>query len=238
MNLHGSLAKLKKSGARAYVFLSQRFSENLLIQETFLAMARDQDQQAASLHALPRAFWNQLKEDGQEPLKSIQQYLTIKAFEIPEDVSIRQCFSLIMDYEQPAILRVDAPLIRCLRSQGTDRSLDFYITVKSHVARFDRMIRAFSGDPILLQRSAALMQDFEREVQLPDVPVEYSRPSKRSPSRVGASARENAEKIRASSLRAKRSAQRHAAGKHSKSVPDRAKSMVKKIDMPRRRARR
>jgi hypothetical protein len=179
MNLHGSLTKLKKSGAQAYVFLSQHFNENSLIRETFLAMARDQEQQAASLHSLPRAFWNQLKENGKEPLKSIQQFLAVKAVEIPEDASLQRCLFLILDYEQPAILRVDAPLIRFLRNQGTDRSLDFYVSVKSHVARLDRMISAFSGDPVLLQRSAALMQNFEKEVQLPDVPIEYSRSSGR-----------------------------------------------------------
>jgi hypothetical protein len=238
MNLHGSLTKLKKSGAQAYVFLSQHFNENSLIRETFLAMARDQEQQAASLHSLPRAFWNQLKENGKEPLKSIQQFLAVKAVEIPEDASLQRCLFLILDYEQPAILRVDAPLIRFLRNQGTDRSLDFYVSVKSHVARLDRMISAFSGDPVLLQRSAALMQNFEKEVQLPDVPIEYSRSSGRGSAHVGAPVRQTAGKIRTASTRPKKNAQRPPRGKHSKRVSDLAKSMVKKMDLPRRRARR
>jgi hypothetical protein len=227
MNLHGSLTKLKKSGAQAYVFLSQHFNENSLIRETFLAMARDQEQQAASLHSLPRAFWNQLKENGKEPLKSIQQFLAVKAVEIPEDASLQRCLFLILDYEQPAILRVDAPLIRFLRNQGTDRSLDFYVSVKSHVARLDRMISAFSGDPVLLQ-----------EVQLPDVPIEYSRSSGRGSAHVGAPVRQTAGKIRTASTRPKKNAQRPPRGKHSKRVSDLAKSMVKKMDLPRRRARR
>ena len=238
MNLHGSLTKLKKSGAQAYVVLSQRFNENILIRETFLAMARDQEQQAASLHSLPRAFWNLLKENGQEPLKSIQQFLAVKAVEIPEDGPLQQCFSLILDYEEPAILRIDAPLIRSLRNQGTDRSLDFYITVKSHLARLDRMIKAFSCDPILLRRTGTLMEDFERGVQLPDLPIEYSRSSRKRLSHTSVPSHGNARKIRPASPRPKKSIQRHSLGKRPKSVSDRAKSLVKKIELPRRRARR
>jgi hypothetical protein len=238
MNLHDSLAKLKKSGAQSYVFLSQRFSENVLVRETFLAMARDQEQQAASLHSLPRAFWNQIRENGPEPLKSIQQFFAVKAVEMPEDASLQKSLSLILDHEQPAILQVDAPLIRFLRKQGTDRSLDFYVSVKSHVAGLDRMIRAFSGDPVLLQRSAALMQDFEKEVQLPDIPIEFSRPSRKHPARASAAAHEITGKIRTGSSGTKKKAQPHPLGKRSKGVAGRTKPLVKNVDLPRRRARR
>jgi len=238
MNLHDSLAKLKKSGAQAYVFLSQRFSENMLIRETFLAMAHDQEQQAASLHSLPRAFWNQIRENGPEPRESIQHFLAVKAVEMPEDASLQKCLSLILDHEQPAILRVDAPLIRFLRNQGTDRSLDFYVSVKSHVARLDRMIRAFSGDPVLLQRSAALMQNFEKEVQLPDVPIEFSRPSRRRSVPTGAAVHESVGKFRTASSGAKKKAQPHPLGKRAKRVSGRTKSLVKNVNLPRRRARR
>lgn len=236
MNLHGSISKLQNSGARLYVEVAQCFKENNLIRDIWLEMAHDKEQQVASLRSLPRSFWIELKKQEDGLLEATQSCLQFAERSKDEERSLKKCFTETLEFEEPIILKVYAPLIRQLRTEWTDHALDFYIMIKAHVARLLRVVQSFSGDPILVQRASTLLQNFEKEVQAPEVPPV---PVVLSTSRKAASRKHGQDAHRAPT----RKAQAHAAGrslslgKRTKSVTPRAKPFVKNIELRRRRAR-
>ncbi len=169
MSLKGAFAKVQLTGGNYYLKLAQFFEENPLIRETWAAMAQDVEIQAASLEGLQPRFWKMLKSEEESLLATIRQEIPIKAIDKIEDRSLHSGFIHCLDFEEPLILRAYVPLIRLLRTEWSNRALDFYITVKSHVARISRMIQPFSIDPALIQRAQNLQQRFEFEVQSPPV---------------------------------------------------------------------
>jgi hypothetical protein len=233
MKLRGSLAKLQKAVSRFYALLQQRFEGNILVSESWASMGSDLDIQSASLKKLPPSFWQSLKKQEAELLQATQVILPEKGDRRDKVEGLLQsCFVYTLDIEEPMILRVYAPLIRRLRVEWTDRALDFYVMVKAHIARLARLVQAYSGDPLLSQRCAILFQSFEKEVQEPKVVVIPLA----KPARKGLSSSHHAP--RATVKRRPRIAKAKPPARSMKTRSSRAKPLVKKIEISRRRARR
>jgi hypothetical protein len=222
-----TLAKLQKSGAEFYLKIADRFRENSLIRETWIELAQDLEQQVASLRDLPASFWK-----GHEiQVKALQDAIAQCPPPRPggngtEPGSLHGCFTCTLDFEEPLILRAYVPLIRALRADCTNQALDFYIMVKAHVARLNRVILPFSGDPSLTQRTLNLLQAFEREVQgPPPLPA-------RKPAAAAKAVRRTRHPHKSAQLRSGKAAK---SLRRTKGI---AKPLVQKIKLPRRRARR
>lgn len=237
MNLKGSIAKLQNSGSRLYLAMAECFSENGLIQNIWLEMAHDEDQQAASLKSLPGAFWNELKQREEGLPDALRSSVPAIEFEREEEHSLQKCLTKTLEFEEPVTLRIYAPLIRQLRTQWTNKALDFYIMVKAHVARLLRVIQSFSGDPVLVQRVGMLLESFEKEVQ---IPIALPAPSIKAAKRKTIHARSAKDERKASGRTALDRAKKRPLplGKRAKTIPRRSNSLVKSIELRRRGARR
>jgi len=227
MNLQGSITELQNAAVQLYLKLEHRFRENGLIRELWGAMAHDVSQQANSLKALPHSFWSQIKKDGdgliEATIKGAQQQITEKT----EDLSLPGCLEFALHFEEPAILKIYVPIIRCLRKNPTYPALDFYIMVKAHLARILRVTESFSGDPLVIQRSNLLLQSFEKDVQEPEViPEKKAVVSRLVRGRKQGKRQEKV--IKHVHTLAKRVTIHH----------DRSKPLVKKVSLHNRRARR
>jgi len=225
MNLQGSIKKLQKVGINLYIELEQYFSENKLIRDFWKAMAQDVMQQSKSLHSLPRSFWNRLHNKQNSLGEAIHYSLSIQTTNKKEDKSLKRCFLRTYDFEEPTILKVYAPLIRYMRKECTGQALDFYIMVKAHLARTMRITEAFGGNPLFVQRSSALLQCFEKEVQMPQAEEE----GKGAHGKTQATRKSRSKKKTKAKLRAKIP---------KRARPRRTKSLFEKIDLRRRRVRR
>jgi hypothetical protein len=228
MNLHGSITELQNAVVQLYQDLKARFIENKMISELWSAMAHDIAQQTSSLNALPSSFWNRLKNEREELAETISANSRSRSAEKMLDRSLRSCFEHSLHIEEPLILKAYIPIIRSLRKNQANQSLDFYIMVKAHLARISRVTQAFSGDPILIQRSNILLQNFEKEVQEHQVPVVVEKKKTHilnAPSRTKSS-RPNAKHVS------------HPLSKHPLSRTGRTKPMVDKVELRHRRAHR
>ncbi len=228
MNLHGSINELQNATVHLYHELQTRFIENRIISELWSAMAHDISQQIKSLNALPSSFWNHLKNEFDRLTEAINSSSPSHDSQKISDRSLRGCFELSLHIEEPIILKVYVPIIRSLRKNQANQSLDFYIMVKAHLARISRVTQAFSGDPIIIQRSNLLLQNFEKEVQEPQTTIVHEK--KKSG-------------IQGSQPKPKpsRKVVKHIArplAKRSLSRTARTKPLVDKVELHRRRARR
>ncbi len=239
MNLKGFLAGSQRSGADFYLKLAQLFESNRIIRDTWLAMAHDMELQATSLENLAPAFWRSLKEGSETPFEAGPHSTLRQPIELKENVSLQLCFAATLDLEEPLILRAYVPLIRQLRHEFSDQALEFYIMVKAHVARLSRLIEPFAGDPGLLQRVADLQEQFEREVQAPPaVPAHQKATATGKKSAASPRlAKKNAVLLRPSKS-SKRTPAALPLATRAKRVPKLAKTLVRKLEIPRRRARR
>ena len=231
MNLHGSIKELQNKIVQLYLQLEHRFSENELIRELWSGMANDVSHQIRSLNALPPSFWNQLKKDQCLPLIAAAEGATRQSIENEIDQSLMGCFSRALYLEEPAILKVYAPLIRRLRENSTAPALDFYIVVKAHLARITRVTQSYSGNPAVIQRANALLQAFEKEVQEPSIIIARSETKKTLAGRP-AKHKVPVQKQRKTSVQARPSA------KPAKILHRHSKPLAKKAGISRRRARR
>jgi hypothetical protein len=231
MNLHGSVKDLQNKIVQLYLKLEHRFSENGLIRELWSGMANDVSLQIRSLNALPPSFWNQLKKDQILQLIAAAEVASRQSIEIKEDQSLMDCFNIALCLEEPAILKVYAPLIRRLRENSSAPALDFYIVVKAHLARIMRVTQSFSGDPAVVQRANSLLQAFEKEVQEPHIKIAKPEPKK---ALAGHSAKHTGpvQKQRKTSVKARPSA------KPAKILHRHPKPLAKKASIARQRARR
>ncbi len=229
LQLRGPLLKLQRARAKFYSLLQHRFEGNQLISETWSAMARDLEAQAESLKKLPVTFWMALKKQEKELKQAAELSLAME----PDGsaASLRECLPRSLDLEEPVILKVYAPLIRTLRTVWSERAVDFYVMVKAHIVRIERLIQQYSGDPALGQRCALLLQTFEKEVQEPEAVEEA--PKKSAHKKAGSSKQP-----------AKSAPTRRAAvipkqqPRHLAKLVKRSKPLVSKIEISRRRARR
>lgn len=238
MSLKGAFAKVQNAGAQFYLKLAQFFEENPLIRESWLAMSQDMEQQADSLVELPSRFWITFKKDEEALLDAVQKCHTLEVLDKKDDRSLHSCYVRTLNLEEPLILNAYVPLIRLLRIEWSDHALDFYVMVKSHVARISRLIQPFSVDSALLQRVQNLQQRFELEVQKPAIPIVL--PGKKVARKRKGHARRQAvarkpQKVIAATRTAKRALSLRKRVQH---LSKRAKPLVGKLEIARRRARR
>ena len=213
-----------------YLKMEQRFTENFLIRELWNSMAMDLSQQVGSLKKFPASFWKEKKKNPDGLPEAVSQAHRDQVIDIDEVTSLKVCFTLTLEFEEATILKVYVPIIRSLRKDWTTASLDFYILVKSHLARIVRATESFSGDPILIQRASLLMQEFEKEVQEPEIAVIVS--DKKSVSKPAV------QKKKPASRNKKPQKAPRPLAKHTKPAHSRTKPLAKKIEIRRRRARR
>jgi hypothetical protein len=233
MNLQGSITELQDTIDQLYLELQKRFSENQLIRDVWSSMAQDITQQKRSMSAIPNSFWNQLKNEQDRFLKDIAAARQ-QVIETKEDASLIHCFERALLYEEPATLKVYAPIIRKLRENWTDRALDFYIMVKAHLARIARVTQAFAGDPRVIQRANMLLQQFEKEVQ-----EHHTQPApKLVRAHAAVPAPQVKEKPSAKPQKKATPKKKPQLAKHSTSPHGRSKPLVEKIQLQRRRAQR
>lgn len=238
MSLKSAIGKVQNSGGQFYLKLAHSFEENPLIRETWAAMAHDLEIQAASLDGLQPRFWKMLKSEEATLVGAIREGIPVRSLDKNEDRSLHNCFALTLDFEQPLILRAYVPLIRLLRTEWSNRALDFYIIVKSHVTRISRMIQPFSMDPMLLQRAQNLQESFEFEVQRPLIremaASTGARQEKKKKHTVTAAARKPS-KAHAGSRKAQRA---RPLSERVQRLAKHSKPLVRKLELARRRARR
>ncbi len=235
MILKSFLEKTQKSGAQFYVRLSQIFESNQIIHDTWSAMAQDMEQQAAGLEALPRTLWKNLPEDTSPIIEALQSSLSAQKIGKQENHSLHGWFERMLMVEEPLIMKAYVPIIRRLRGESTDRTLEFYIMVKAHVARLLSLIQPFEGDPAILSRVTMLRDSFEHEVQAPAiVPAALRHASKVKP-RVKASEKHSS-KTRAAARVPRRVKSVKPLG-NRKHVSKLTKPMVGKLELRRSRAR-
>ena len=231
MNLHGSIKELQNTIVQLYLKSEHRFSENLLIRELWSTMAHDVSLQISSMNALPNSFWSQLKQDGDGLSAAFADNIRHQHFENEEDASLRNCFERALQFEEPTILKIYVPLIRKLRENLTAPALDFYIMVKAHLARIVRVTESYSGDPVIIQRANLLLQNFEKEVQEP-AHIVVMEPAKKK----GHAAHPIENKKPAKII--PKPVKRTGALQKRTILHTRPKRLVKKVSLPRRRARR
>jgi hypothetical protein len=222
MTLLGSIAKLQNQGIQFYSSVAQVFGENNLIRETWLSMALDLKQQVDGLESLPHSFWSQLKDEEAGLRESIQGCWKPHSLENDPDRTLRHFLCLSLEFEEPLILKVYVPLIRHLRADWSGQELDLYIMVKAHVARLLQVIRSFSGDPISIHRVVALIETFEKKVQVPNEPTSY-RAKRGVLTAVSAATRKPQER--------KKEASRHSRKIEKRSIPKQREALLK---VPRR----
>jgi len=146
------------------------------------------------------------------------------------DRSLNASFECILAFEEPLVIGLYVPLIRHLRSEWSVRAVDFYVMVRAHLAKLGRLIQPFSGNPQLVQRVTDLLGRFELEVH---APAETPAPTKKKA--VKASARQKPRIQRATSPVSRSAAKSKLP--LAKRTPPRPKAVVRKLEIPRRRAR-
>jgi hypothetical protein len=233
MSLQGSTTELQNKIVELYLDLHKRFTENTLIRDLWGTMADDISQQTHSLKALPVAFWHQIKGEEERISEAISQHGRHQIIENKDNNSLRSCFERALLIEESTILKVYVPIIRSLRKSWTDKSLDFYIMVKAHVARMVRVTEAFSGDPVIIQRAHQLLKSFEKEIQEPEIAISiiyksHNKAHVQQPDRDKKNAVKPAKDLKPANSRTKHANTRH----------NRTKPLVEKINLPRRRAQR
>jgi hypothetical protein len=230
MNLQGSIIERQESISQIYRKLEDRFSENSIIRALWNDMALDISKQIDSLKALPASAWHQIKKDPECQIETFTNVFNKQSHENNEVMPLRDCFTLTLQIEEALILGVYVPIIRNLRKNWTNATLDFYIIVKSHVARIVSVIESFSGDPVLVQRVHVLLQKFEKEVQ--EHPASIKPAEKKTPIPHTVHNDEPKEKPR------KPSKPPSPITQHAKNAYNRVKPLAKKVEAARKRAQR
>jgi len=243
MSLQGFIGKLQNTCTRMYLDLAKSFVENVLFRETLVSLAHGKEEQAKCLKALPARYWGRHKKE-EALFAAVKACLVQRTSpESETETSMQRTLSRVFDFEEPVILRVYAPLIRHLRTEWTDHTLDFYILTKAHVVRLARLAQSFSGNPVLIQRSMTLLEGFERAVQAPDLSLLQERrhvPLKKSAKKPTAAKSKPAGKkrtLRLAGRKKKHSPKTHPMGNRAKIISKPAKRLLKKLSIARRRAR-
>jgi len=243
MSLQGSIRKLQNTCARMYLKLAKSFVENGLFRENLALLAQDNEEQAKCLKALPVRYWTQHKKE-KALFAAVKECLALLSSRDKQtDTSMQHMLSRAFDLEEPIILKIYAPLIRHLRTDCTDCTLDFYVLTKAHVVRLARIAQSFSGNPSLILRSMTLLEAFEKAVQAPDPSLLRETPRvqlKKSVRKAAAKKSTHAGKkrtVRHAGRNAKRIPKTLPLGNRAKIISKPAKSPLKKLSIGRRRAR-
>ena len=238
MNLQCTLSKFLKTGSIFYRKRADCFHQNQIVRDAWLRLANDMELQASSLKNLPPAFWNELETDRWDLIESVGSGFPVKADSRPcETVSLQESIGRSLSLEEPAVLRIYAPLIRRLRTAWTNRALDFYVIVKSHVAGLMRLVQTYCGDPALIQRATSLLENFEKEAQEPEFIEKTAVVGSKKSRKRGATAPAHKSSTKTVRKQARRAPTRPLASR-SRSVTKTAKPLVRKIRISSRRARR
>jgi hypothetical protein len=169
MNLSGAIVEHQNSLLQLYRKLEERFEENGVIRTFWRDMTGDISLQIQSIKAFPPSLWNQLKSVPGNSFESAVKSVKEDA-RPPSDISsnsLRDCFEISLRLTEPVVLKIYARIIRMLRQNSTAPALNFYILVKTYVARLVRSIDSFTGDPLLIRRAQLLIVGLEKEVQEP-----------------------------------------------------------------------
>jgi len=238
MNLQASLARFLKTGSIFYKKRADCFGQNQIVRDAWLRLAEDMDLQASSLKNLPPTFWGEIETGQHDLIERVDSGFPIKGDSRPCDaVPLEESIGRSLSLEEPVVLKIYAPLIRRLRTAWTNRALDFYVIVKSHVAGLMRLVQTYCGDPALIQRAAALLENFEKEAQEPEF-VEPPKAAKKSSSRTRkVAARATRPKAGTASKTPRKARSRPLAGR-ARAVTKAAKPLVRKLRISSRRARR
>gem|GEM_PF-997189 len=230
--------RLQKKQARFYFDISERFKENSLVSEKWRAIGTGLERQAEVLKALPLSFWKALdRREARSLLKAVEAALDSGRAGILEQDPLRQCFIKCLDFEEPVIPEIYAPILRNLKAHWTDQALDWYVLVRSHLTRLIQLIEPFCGEPALARRCALLVERFEQALQQPPVQAEAKqgrakallktrKPARRASASAAAGARRTA---RASKTVARREALRP--GQHR--IPKSPKPLIGKVRLRR-----
>ena len=243
MNLRASLAKVQGLGTRFYLELAKHFEQNALIRDTWHKMAEDFQNQVSGLKELRPLFWKQLQTEEKTLFtvtKETDDLLRTHLAALPQEWSLQVCFTRTLEFEEPIIIRLYAPLLHRLRKAGTDHALDFYIMVNAHVTRLTRLIQFFSGDPVLIERCSALLHGFEKAAQgPPPEPVIVRKKTHHKKAVARHAAVPNVKRAAKTLSRTRRTVKSaRPLSKRSKVVSKRRKPLVKNLDLRRRRVRR
>lgn len=226
-----SLSKLQRAAAKYYLQLQQRFAVNGLVSEMWGSMGQDLLAQAEGIKKLPSAFWLSLQKREAELSRAAESVCT--RFSAENDGTLTACLSRTFDLEEPIILSIYAPLIRRLRTDWTEVALDLYVLLRARIVKLARLIETYAGDPALCQRCAVLLVNLDKEVQEPRE-VALSRKGKTSRKSAGPVKRP----VKAVIERSKLDAAEKSPARQCDRIAKRAKPLVKKIGITRRRARR
>jgi hypothetical protein len=236
MNLQGALARFLKTGSIFYKKRADCFSQNQIVRDAWLRLAEDMDLQASSLKSLPPTFWKEIEKDQKDLMERVGSGFPIKGDSGPcNAVSLEESICRGLSLEEPVVLMIYAPLIRQLRTAWTNRALDFYVIVKSHVTGLMRLVQTYCGDPTLIQRATSLLGTFEKEAQEPEF-VEIPRVVRKSESRKRRAAA-HGPKGRAARNAPRKTRSRPLAHR-ARPVTKAAKPLVRKIRISSRRASR
>ena len=167
MNLLAAIAEHQDSLLQLYLKLEQRFEENTTIHALWSDMAGDVSMQIQSLKSLPPSLWDQFENAPDDGFVSAVKSVDFQPADVA-DISLRDCFEISLQMAEPVVLKIYARVVRLLRKNSTAPALNFYILVKSYVARLVRTAESFAGDPLLIRRAQLLRAELEKEVQEPD----------------------------------------------------------------------
>ena len=166
MNLLSAIVEHQNSLLRLYRKLEERFEENSIIQTLWRDMSGDVLLQIQSLKSLPSSFWNKFKNDPDNNFEPAIKEIPSASVDVT-DISLRDSFEISLQIAEPVVLKIYARVVRLLREQSTAPALNFYILIKTYVARLVRTTESFSGDPLLIRRARLLVAELEKEVQEP-----------------------------------------------------------------------
>ena len=166
MNLLGAIVEHQNSLLRFYRKLEERFEENSIIRALWHDLADDVSLQIQSLKSLPSSLWNQFKNAPDDSFESAAKKAPSQTPNVAE-ISLRDGFEISLQLTEPVVLKIYARVVKLLRKNSTAPALNFYILVKSYVARLVRTTESFTGDPMLARRAQMLLQGLEKEVQEP-----------------------------------------------------------------------
>lgn len=201
-------------------------------------MANDFLQLGESLRALPRASVSLEKDEEKPFMTEVKELIDLVSVKKVHDGSLQEHMARALDLEERITTKIYAPLIYRLKADWTHRSSDFYIRVKAHITRLNRLILPCAGDPALIHRTNTLLEKFELEVQRPREPEIPVRKAKKLTRKKVRTAPKKAAKPKSSVTRKKVTEPARSIKKRGKSAAKRAKPLIKNIKVSRRRASR
>jgi len=176
MNLSEAIVGHQNSLLQFYRNLEERFEENSIIRIFWGGMADDISQQIQCLKSLPPSLWNQFKNAPDNGFETAVKSVPSPPAEYV-NLSLRDCFEMSLHLSDTIVLKIYARIVKLLRNNSTAPALNFYILVKTYLARILRTIESVSGEPALIHRAQSLIRSLEKEVQepAPEIRVQAAR---------------------------------------------------------------